>query len=106
MRSRPTHPAIAHVSAVLGRKVQAAREARRMTQEELAHRAGISRNHVQNIERSRNNQRDPETGKVGPANPRLSTIYAVADAFRVDVTWLMDPEIPIVAMERLPDERS
>lgn len=75
---------------MLGRKVAAARELRRMTQEELAHAAGISRNQVQNIERNRNNSRDPQTGRSGPGNPRVDTLYVLADALQVEITWLVD----------------
>lgn len=75
---------------LLGRKVAATREARSLTQEELAALTGISRNQIQNIERNRNNTKDPETGLPGPANARLDTLYLLADALQVEVTWLVD----------------
>ncbi len=75
---------------LLGRKVAAAREARSLTQEQLAALTGISRNQIQNIERNRNNTRDPSSGRPGPGNARLDTIYLLADALHVDVTWLVD----------------
>lgn len=61
-----------------------------MTQEELAHRAGVSRNQVQNIENSRNNVRD-EHGRPqpGPANPSLDTIWAFALALEVEAADLV-----------------
>ena len=61
------------------------------TQEDLAHRSGMSRNQVQNIENSRNNQRD-EKGRTGSGNPRLDTVFALARALRVEVGYLVDPE--------------
>ena len=49
------------------------------TQEELALAAGISRNHLQLLERG--------VGRV--ANPRLATLYALADALGVRVIELL-----------------
>lgn len=63
-----------------------------LTQEELAERAGVSRNQVQNIERNRNNSKDPETGRPGPANARLDTVFRLAAALEISVTDLIDPE--------------
>lgn len=61
-----------------------------MTQEELAHLTGLSRNQVQNIENSRNNNRDATGKRVGgTANPALDTIWALARALDVDVTELV-----------------
>ena len=74
----------------MGRRVAATREVRGMTQEQLAHLTGLSRNQIQNIERNRNNTKDPSTGKPGPGNARLETIFVLAEALRVDVTWLVD----------------
>lgn len=93
MRSVPerrTSRGFSAASELLGRKIVAVRQMRRMTQEDLAHRSGLSRNQVQNIERNRNNTRDPESGRPGPANARLDTIYLIADALQVEVTWLID----------------
>lgn len=74
----------------MGRKVAAAREARSLTQEQLAEMTGISRNQIQNIERNRNNVKDPTSGRPGPANARLDTLYLIADALQVEITWLVD----------------
>lgn len=82
-------------SALLGRKVAALREAHGLTQEQLAERTGISRNQIQNIEHNRNNTRDPVTGRPGPGNARLETIFLLADVLRVDVTYLVDPKIGV-----------
>ena len=73
------------------------REDRGWTQEQLAHRAGLSRNQVQNLENNRNNN---NTG-VGrsSANPSLDTLLALEDAFElplgellVEVRTLMEAE--------------
>lgn len=61
-----------------------------MTQEQLAHLTGLSRNQIQNIERNRNNSTDPQTGRPGPGNARLETVFVLAEALRVDVAWLLD----------------
>ena len=53
-----------------------------LTQEALAYAAGISRNHVQLLER----------GVGGGANPRLSTLYALADALGCKVIDLLPPD--------------
>lgn len=76
---------------LLGRKVRAAREALGLSQDELAGRTGISRNQIQNIEHSRNNSRDPVTGRPGPGNPQLDTIFILAEVLEVGVAYLVDP---------------
>lgn len=80
---------------LLGLKVRAAREAKGLTQDELAGRTGISRNQIQNIEHSRNNSRDPVTGRPGPGNARLDTVFILAEVLEVDVTYLVDPNRPV-----------
>lgn len=88
----PVDPAsLDRVAETLGEKVRTLRERKDWTQEELAERAGISRNQVQNIEHSRNNSRDPKTGRPGRGNPRLETIYHLADALGVNPVVLVDP---------------
>lgn len=79
------------ISIQLGDEVRARREAKDWTQEKLAEEAGISRNQVQNIERSRNNQRDPATRLPGPGNPRLQTLFRIAIALEVD-PWVLVQE--------------
>ncbi len=85
---------------VLGEKVRTLRERHSWTQEELAERAGISRNQVQNIEHSRNNSRDPETGRLGRGNPRLETVFHLADALGVSPVVLIDPDAALPAPGR------
>ncbi|HQH08719.1 MAG TPA: helix-turn-helix transcriptional regulator [Phycicoccus sp.] len=80
----------ARAAELMGRRVAATREVRGLTQEQLAHLTGLSRNQIQNIERNRNNSKDPETGKPGPGNARLETIFVLAEALHVEVSWLVD----------------
>ncbi|WP_425309407.1 helix-turn-helix transcriptional regulator [Ammonicoccus fulvus] len=77
------------ISRAFALKVRAHREHRQMTQEDLAEAAGISRNQVQNIEANRNNQKNSD-GRPGPGNPQLDTVFALANALDVDVTYLID----------------
>ena len=89
---RPDPPAdYLRAAQLLGAKVRAVRDARGMTQETLAERTGISRNQIQNIEHSRNNLRDPRTGRPGAGNARLDTVFLLAHALQVEVTYLVDP---------------
>lgn len=73
------------------------REQNGWTQEQLAHRAGLSRNQVQNLENNRNNNQTG-TGRVS-ANPSLDTLLALEAAFEmrfgdllVEVRTLMESE--------------
>lgn len=66
-----------------------------LTQEQPAHRAGLSRNQVQNIEHSRNNTKNPTTGRPGPGDARLDTVFRLASALQVEVTYLVDPQQPV-----------
>lgn len=78
------------VAVSFGERVRTLREKRRLTQEQLAELTGLSRNQVQNIERSRNNTRDPETGRPGAGNPRLKTVFLLAAALDTDLRDLLD----------------
>ncbi|WP_353650347.1 helix-turn-helix transcriptional regulator [Nakamurella sp. A5-74] len=87
----PTRRAVeqaARAAEHLGNRVREYREAHGLTQEQLAERAGISRNQVQNIEHSRNNSRDAD-GRQGSGNPRLDTVFALADALNIEVSELL-----------------
>lgn len=72
----------------LAHQVEERRRKHGWTQEDLAEKAGISRNQVQNIERNRNNTRGPD-GKPGPANPNLDTVFALAHALDCTVSDLI-----------------
>ena len=103
MPSRQPPAAYAQAVQLLGEKVRVLREARGLTQEQLAHRTGIARNQIQNIEHNRNNAKDAVTGRPGPGNARLDTLFLLADVLAVDVTYLVDPSRPV---HPVPEARS
>jgi len=72
---------------VLGRQLADLREAKGLTQEELAHRVGISRNHLQLLEMGLSDR-----AKQTPANPRLSTLVALCR--QLDATVKIDADWP------------
>lgn len=78
------------IASALGWRVRTLRLEREMTQEQLANAAGVSRNQVQNIEASRNNaRRDDGRLAPGPGNPRLDTLFALAEALDVSLVSLL-----------------
>ncbi|WP_375001740.1 helix-turn-helix domain-containing protein [Aeromicrobium sp. CTD01-1L150] len=89
MTSTERRQGLRDVSAVLGQRVRKRREALGLSQEELAHRSGLSRNQVQNLEKNRNNSRDAN-GRTGPANPRLDTLWSIATTLEITVSELLD----------------
>lgn len=95
MPSRQPPDAYAQAVLLLGEKVRALREARGLTQEQLAYATGIARNQIQNIEHNRNNSKDTTTGRPGPGNARLDTLFLLAHELEVDVTYLVDPGRPV-----------
>lgn len=68
----------------LGLALQRMRVARGLSQEELAHRAGISAYTYQKYEKG-------ESRPGTPANPRLSTLLQLAHGFGVPVGELLPP---------------
>lgn len=73
----------AHLAKRLGLLLMAARQERGLTQEQVVEEAGISRNHLQLLESGLSNR------SGAPANPRLSTLVALADALGTDVPSLL-----------------
>jgi transcriptional regulator with XRE-family HTH domain len=63
---------------LVGRNVRAAREARRMTQEQLAETAGFSQQYISNLER-------------GLCNPTIVTLHELAQALRSTPVDLLAP---------------
>jgi len=63
---------------LVGRNVRAAREARRMTQEQLAETAGFSQQYISNLER-------------GLCNPTIVTLHELAQALRLTPVDLLAP---------------
>ena len=75
----------AEVASSFAQWLRRRREQAGMTQEELAHRAGLSRNQVQNLENNRNNN---ATGRSS-ANPSLDTILDLEAAFGLELGDLL-----------------
>jgi len=72
-----------------GRRLVILRKARGFSQEELAHRSGMHRNAVSNLERGTSN-RDPYL-----SDPQLSTVYRLAHALNIPAVYLM-PDASVV----------
>ncbi len=75
----------ARVAGWFARWLRAHREETGLTQEQLAHLAGLSRNQVQNLENNRNNS---TSGRM-TANPGLDTILALESAFGLELGGLL-----------------
>jgi transcriptional regulator with XRE-family HTH domain len=69
-----------------GGVVRALRQDSGLTQEMLAVRIGITKNQLQLIEAGRS-----ASGKqdAGPSNPRMTTLFGIAEAFDLSVEQLM-----------------
>lgn len=69
----------------LGAALRLARKRRGISQETLAHRAGVSKKQIHLIEAGRaSGHRDAS----GPANPRVSTLVGLAAVLGIDVSEL------------------
>jgi transcriptional regulator with XRE-family HTH domain len=77
----------------LGINLLRAREASGLSQERLAHAAGVSTFTYRKLEKGESN---PGT----PANPRLKTLVAVAEILGTDITQLLPPKAPKIAVGR------
>ena len=89
MTHRHTDPvndvaALTDAATRLSENLRSLRTARGLTQGDVAAAAGINRNHYQLLESGR-------SPSGGPANPRLSTLLALAEAHGVAVTRLLSP---------------
>jgi transcriptional regulator with XRE-family HTH domain len=71
----------------LGRRLKQLREAKGLTQVELAIKAGLSPSNVAQIEQGQR------------PDPRVSTVAALAQALGVDIGDLFPPELPAEAEE-------
>ncbi|WP_235737995.1 helix-turn-helix domain-containing protein [Nocardioides alcanivorans] len=76
---------------LLGKKVEAAREARGLTQGELITLSQISRSNIQNILYAR----FYAGGEPSPSYPKLDTIFKLALALRVEMSYLTDWKHPV-----------
>ncbi|GAA4752704.1 helix-turn-helix transcriptional regulator [Gordonia alkaliphila] len=75
------------------------RKERGLSQEELAHRCGMHRNAVSNLERGTSN-RAPHI-----SDPQLSTVYRLARALDVPPMWLL-PDVDKVLPARSREQAS
>lgn len=72
-------------SAALGARVREYRKAQGLTQETLAHAAGITKNQVQLIEAGRGSAATPDV----PSNPRATTLHGLAEALGISMSDLL-----------------
>ena len=72
----------------IGRRVAAVRRLRKVSQTELANVVGLSRSHLQNIERSRS------SGEGSDGNPSIRKLVEIAQALGVPVTVLLPQGVP------------
>ncbi|MGA7147186.1 MAG: helix-turn-helix transcriptional regulator [Microbacterium sp.] len=70
----------------LGETLRRLRNASGLSQETLAHRAGITKNQLQLLEAGRASGRKDETG---PSNPRMTTLDGLAEVLGISVTELL-----------------
>ena len=83
------------LAEALGRRLAELRQTRGLTQESVAHAAGISRNHYQLLESGL-----VQRGNSKPANPRLSTLIALSRVLGTSV-----PELIGAVFESTPEPR-
>ena len=79
MKSGRNFMAANDLKALLGRAIKAYRTALGISQEELAHRAGLHRTYVSDLER-------------GARNPSIESIEKLAQALQVSVATLFQPD--------------
>ncbi len=70
----------------LGAAIKTGRVAKGLSQESLAHQAGITKNQLQLIEAGRSSGR---ADGVGPSNPRMATLSGLAAVLEVTVAELL-----------------
>ncbi|MBC9227535.1 helix-turn-helix transcriptional regulator [Aeromicrobium senzhongii] len=85
MPKRTPSDRTAEVAGAFAAWLRRRREELSMTQEELAHQSGLSRNQIQNLENNRNNN---SVGRSS-ANPSLDTILALEAALGLELGDLM-----------------
>lgn len=91
MRRPPAPTSWSAYARELGLELQRRRIAARMTQEDLAHRAGLTRTHYQQIEKG-------EWKPDNPANPSIKVLAYLAQALEVQVGDLV-PDVRALRRE-------
>lgn len=79
-------PATVRAAERLGERVYSRRRELGLTQQALAEQIGLSRNQIQNVEKSRNNRPD------GTGNAQLDTVFRLADGLGVTVIYLLSED--------------
>lgn len=69
-----------------------------LTQRELIELTGLSRGTIQLLLNNRGSHKDAD-GTYKPPNPTLDVIWRLANALKVEVADLVDPERPLVPAE-------
>lgn len=87
----PPDPGYAHLAVSFGQKVEAARAARGLTQDELVARSHLSRTHVQNILYARYYREGDEE----PSYPKLDTIFKLTIALELPPDYLGNWSRPV-----------
>ncbi|USR78684.1 helix-turn-helix domain-containing protein [Arcanobacterium pinnipediorum] len=72
------------LGTILGKTLVARRKELGMTQEEVAHKAQINREHYQQMEYGRSDRK-----RNSPLNPKLGTLIRLANALRMPVEELL-----------------
>ncbi|WP_262852229.1 helix-turn-helix domain-containing protein [Mumia quercus] len=86
------------IARALAATLRALRAETGLSQEEVAHAAGITRNHYQLLESGLSDR-----AKGSPANPRLSTLIDLSDVFGTPLSQLVEA---VVAEESLIRRRA
>jgi transcriptional regulator with XRE-family HTH domain len=89
--SRPRTPSFSKQAALFARKIRAARTDLGWSQLRLSEESGVSYRQIQLIESNSNNEKGSDAAPQ-PANPKLDTVYLLAQALQVTVSYLVDPD--------------
>ncbi len=75
----------------LGARLRVAREARGLTQEQVANAAGLNRNHYQLLEQGRAATPSVQrrNGELRPSNPTLATLIELSGVLDVPVSYIV-----------------
>jgi transcriptional regulator with XRE-family HTH domain len=92
--TRSARPTVAEYAVTLGASLATARVAKGLSQEQVAHAAGISAYTYQKFEKG-------ESRPGTPMNPRLTTLLALAEVLEASVAELLPQPTPDVLVERL-----
>jgi transcriptional regulator with XRE-family HTH domain len=87
MSSRDPDPSLADFAALVGRRLQAARVAKGLSQERVAHLAGIAGFTYQKFEKG-------ESRPGTPMNPRLATLIALCQVLDLGIDDLLSGPWP------------